>query len=151
MCATDQDGESTSCSDFADFGKRVRDKIADSPSLFVQAYTAKKMVRNSTPFIFRHLVCDDWQSFVELHSITVDDFTIVFTSNVYRQLFQEMSYSLLLFWLISWCYQKMSRLTSDFPVPVAPTTATSGVRPVVLTMLENRQTVLLNIKPMLTC
>lgn len=77
------------------------------------------MMRNPFHFIRRDLICDDGQSLVQLHGIPIDDLAIKSTSYLHSQLPEVIRTA-----------QRAARkfpLTSDFPVPVAPTMATRGL------------------------
>jgi hypothetical protein len=78
------------------------------------------MMWHTFHFFLCNLVGDDRKSLVELHCISVDDFSIIPPRNLNSQLPT----------VINACHrdecESCGGFTSDFPVPVAPTTAING-------------------------
>jgi hypothetical protein len=47
------------------------------PCLFSQPYAAKEVMWHTLHLLLRDLVCNDWETFIQLHGIPVDDLAIV--------------------------------------------------------------------------
>lgn len=57
-------------------GQSIAHKLADSPGLLLQTDAAEKMMRDAFGFFICDLVCDDRQTLIQLHRISVNDLAI---------------------------------------------------------------------------
>jgi hypothetical protein len=95
-------------------------------------------MRDTFHLVFRDLVRNDGQPFIQLHCIAVDNFAIKSTSYLDGQLPAVMS--------SEWSGAGKVR-TSDLPVPVAPTIAISGLVGAVAMLAAKKRLMARNMHP----